>query len=236
MRTIEPEREPRPRGVEGTRGEPRVVPQLQAPAGRDQPGAEVPVHLRRRHPRARHLQLLLVRPEDREPGHRPDDAGRADAGQPDADEHPLQGAGEHRTSPRSSTCSRSTSPRSTTCQVRGAHPQPVQARRPGASRRRLRAQGAGRFLRSASAEEAYRKAGTPRPKPYTFGDGNADVGVADRRGQERVPVHPGGPLQAGLPDRLPRRRRQPHRQPHDAADRGRQDGSRPRRATWPAWS
>ncbi len=27
------------------------------------------------------------------------------------------------------------------------------------------------FLRSASAEESYRKAGTPRPKPYTFGDG-----------------------------------------------------------------
>ena len=28
-----------------------------------------------------------------------------------------------------------------------------------------------RFLRSASAEESYRKAGTPHPKPYTFGDG-----------------------------------------------------------------
>jgi two-component system, NarL family, sensor histidine kinase BarA len=28
------------------------------------------------------------------------------------------------------------------------------------------------FLRSASAEESYRKTGTPRPKPYTFGDGS----------------------------------------------------------------
>jgi two-component system, NarL family, sensor histidine kinase BarA len=29
-----------------------------------------------------------------------------------------------------------------------------------------------RFLRSASAEEGFRKAGAPRPKPYTFGDGS----------------------------------------------------------------
>ena len=38
-----------------------------------------------------------------------------------------------------------------------------------------------RFLRSASAEEGHRKAGSPHPKPYTFGDGTPMW--ADSRGR-----------------------------------------------------
>ena len=52
-----------------------VVPHLQTPAGRNQPGAKVPVHFRRRHLHSRDLEFLLVRSKDRKPGHRPDQQG-----------------------------------------------------------------------------------------------------------------------------------------------------------------
>ena len=65
-----------------------------------------------------------------------------------------------------------------------------------------------RFLQAATDEDAMRKTGKPREKPYYFADGTPDVGRPDQQGQERVPVHSGSDIQVELPDGLPQQGQQ----------------------------
>src|SRR5437868_10434567 len=62
---------------------PDVLPSVQAAAGRDESGAEVPLPVRGGHPAAHHRQLLDLRLPDREPGLRPDQDHLPRARQPD---------------------------------------------------------------------------------------------------------------------------------------------------------
>ena len=128
-------------------------------------------------------------------------------------------------------------------ELRGPHPQPVQAARtpsqqPGDD---FEQAALDRFLRAAAAEAASPRPGRPA-SPYTFADGTPMWewrSLTSRKDKKEYQYIQAVLLQAGLPDGLPRRPELEHRQePHDARSGRTASGSWPRRATWPArsWS
>ncbi len=126
----------------------------------------MPVHLRRRHPRPRHAQLLLVRPEDRGARRRADRRQRPppDPRDPPQTSRPERDGRQSRLGPAARRGRPLAQADGRPCESRGAD---HQARRREAVRRRpVRARGA----------DPVRRVGRRRParrpkKPYTFPDG-----------------------------------------------------------------
>ena len=224
----------------GRRVRARVVSQLQTLARRNQPGAEVPLHLRVGHSRAGVGQLFLVRPEDREPGAEPDDSDGPDDRQPSLcmDFHVKELGNSNFES---------------ILEVLSGDFKPLKKDFPTTRRRssiptssRMTAR---RALTSSSATRSPTFLQTPeRPgSPAARRQTRETIGLPKWRQQYTNGKKEYQYIQAvyfkRLPDGLSRQGRnggrRPHRQsPHAGRRPTASTGSRPRRATWPApsWS